>query len=118
MNIKGKVVAITEAKEATAKLTTQTFVVEYDKKMTQDKTRKVLLAFEQRRTDNYDSIKKWDGVQVGDVVEVQFNEPESREYNGRYFTGVEAWSVKAEGAHKPSGGTAANVNSDNSDLPF
>lgn len=116
MNITGKLVAITEAKEVSAKLTTQTFVVEYEKKVGKDKTRTVQLAFDQRQTDTYNSIEKWKDVRVGQVVEVQFNEPESREYNGRYFTSVEAWSVKS--ATKPSGGTTPYPNDDLNPLPF
>lgn len=117
MEIKGKVVAITEAKKVNDTLTTQTFVVEYDKSIGNDKTRAVKLAFDQRKTEKYDSIKKWDGVRVGDAVTVQFNEPESRDWNGKYFTSVEAWSVKKEGGNSASSSAASSASDDQS-LPF
>ncbi len=108
----GKVIFIGQPKVVSDKLTTQQFAIEYEK---QTRSIKLKIAFDQRKTEKYDSIKNLNGISVGDEVEVQYNEPTSREYNGTWYTNVEAWSIK-----KVSGGAvdATVVNDESQDLPF
>jgi hypothetical protein len=111
--MKGKVIFIGEPKVVNDNLTTQQFAVEYDKQ-TKNGSIKLKLAFDQRKTDKYDSIKNLNGVKVGDEVEIEYNEPTSREYKGTYYTNVEAWSVKTVSSVVE----ATVVNDDSEQLPF
>ena len=52
-------------------------------------------------------VKLLEGIQTNSKVEVLFN-VSSREYNGRYFHNLDAWSVK----------DLSNKKEDNGDLPF
>lgn len=109
--VTGKVVAITDDKVINDKLTTKQIVVEWFKEFNgKEYARKT--SFELKKTDNFDSIKKLNGVNVGDKVTVKYNEPESREYKGQWYTKVEAWGVFKENA---GGGSSSN---DDSSLPF
>ena len=113
LQVKGKVVAITTPKSPNDKLTTQQVVIEWFKDFNGTSySRKT--AFELKKTDKFDSIKKLDGVNVGDLVTVKFNEPESREYNGQWYTKCEAWGIFKEGA---SGGSKGG-NEEEQPLPF
>jgi hypothetical protein len=110
----GKVIFIGQPKVVSDKLTTQQFAIEYDK-TTKNGSIKLKMAFDQRKTEKYDGTKSLNGISVGDEVEVQYNEPTSREYNGNWYTNVEAWSIK-----KVSGGAvdATVVNDTPDDMPF
>lgn len=115
LQVKGKVIKITDDKVVNEKLTTKQVVVEWFKDI-KDKSYARTTAFDLKRTEKFDSIKKLNGIQEGDMVTVKFNEPESREYNGRYFTSVEPWGIfREEGGN---GGGASNNSGDSSDLPF
>lgn len=108
--MKGTVIFIGQPKVVNDKLTTQQFAIEYEK-TTKNGSIKLKMAFDQRKTDKYDTIKNLGNITVGDEVEVQYNEPTSREYNGTWYTNVEAWSVKTVGG---SGGQG----DESQDLPF
>jgi len=114
MEVKGKVVAITTPKAVNDKLTIQQVVVEWFKEV-KDTSYARKTAFELKKTDKFDSIKALNGVNVGDTVTVKFNEPESREYNGQWYTKCEAWGIFKEGA---SGGSKGGNDDDGSGLPF
>jgi hypothetical protein len=70
--------------------------------------------FQGEGKDNLDKFKKFN--KEGDVVSVSFN-VQCREYQGKYYTTLSAWSIKGagassnEGADVPSGG-------DDDTLPF
>jgi len=113
MEVKGKVVAITTPKAVNDKLTIQQVVVEWFKEV-KDTSYARKTAFELKKTDKFDSIKALNGVNVGDTVTVKFNEPESREYNGQWYTKCEAWGIFKEGA---SGGGKGG-NEEEQPLPF
>ena len=113
LQVKGKVIKITDDKVHSDKLTTKQVVVEWFKEI-KDKSYSRLTAFDLKKTEKFDSIKKLDGIKEGDMVTVKFNEPESREYNGRYFTSVEPWGIFKEGASNEGGAS----NDDSSGLPF
>lgn len=122
--MKGKVVFIGKPKVVNDGLTTQQFAIEYEKQ-TKNSSIKLKMAFDQRKTEKYDSMKHIDGLKVGDEVEIQYNEPTSREHNGNWYTNVEAWSVKKEGgsgSNKGSRGESSdmpdNVHDDSDSLPF
>ncbi len=71
-----------------------------------------LYAFElfgQEKVENFNKFNK-----VGDVVNVEFN-VSTREWEGRYFTGLSAWRID-----KSQEGTQAPPQDDNGadDLPF
>ena len=112
LQVKGKVIAITTPKAVNDKLTIQQVVVEWFKEV-KDNSYARKTAFELKKTDKYDSMKALNGVKEGDMVTVKFNEPESREYNGQWYTKCEAWGIFKEGA---SGGSAPS--DDDSSLPF
>jgi len=111
LQVKGKVVAITTPKAVNDKLTIQQVVVEWFKEV-KDTSYARKTAFELKKTDKFDIIKALNGVNVGDTVTVKFNEPESREYNGQWYTKCEAWGVFKEGASSGKG------NDSDQDLPF
>lgn len=118
MEIKGTLKAISEPRKVNENLTTQTFVVGWVKTI-KDKTYPKTIAFEQKKSDKYDGIKVFDNCKVGDSITVFCNEPESREWQGKYFTSIEAWKVENNSAAKPSESTASKANSDEGDfLPF
>lgn len=114
LQVKGKVIAVTTPKTINDTLTIQQVVVEWFKEV-KDKSYSRKTAFELKKTDKFDSMKALNGVNLGDTVIVKFNEPESREYNGQWYTKCEAWGVFKEGA---SNGKSASNYDDNQDLPF
>ena len=92
------------------------FVITTEDKYPQD----VLFTLTQNNTDLVDSIK------VGEKVEVSFN-LRGREWNGKYFNTLEAWSVAVQTskAQPKATGIVANFQEDainqlveESDLPF
>lgn len=62
-----------------------------------------------------------DSYQIGEKVTVHYN-PESREYNEKWFTEIRAWKIERDGAAKasrPKEETESNIVADTSDdLPF
>lgn len=121
LELKGTITAIAEVQEGTAKSSGKTwkksgFVVEtkgeYPKSV-------YFTVFGEEKVNNLLKFNK-----VGQDVDVSFN-VESREYNGKYYTDLQAWRImtsgsgedtntpqaKDEGFHKAS-------DLDNDDLPF
>jgi hypothetical protein len=83
MEISGKVIAVCEKKSGTTangEWTSQDFVIETDGQY----PKKVCLNCYKKPTPN-----------VGDTVKVFFD-PESREYNGNWFTTLRVWKFEAE----------------------
>jgi hypothetical protein len=109
----GKLVFIGEKKQVSENLATQQFAVEWQKEIKGTMYARTT-CFEQKDNGKYDSIKHFKDLKVGDEVEVQYNEPESRAHNGRYYTSVEAWSVKKQGG----GSTGASAIDDDDSMPF
>jgi hypothetical protein len=61
-----------------------------------------------------------DTLKEGDEVTVSFN-PESREYNGKWFTDLRAWKIEKKGAsstQKTGVGVPQEQEDDSQDLPF
>ena len=115
MEIKGKVIQVLETQQGEGKNGTWLkggFVIETDGKY----PKKVMIEV---WNDNIDTIEP-----VGINVTVQI-EAESREYNGRWYTGLKAWRIEGESAPQPGSGATAtatpvpnpNVVSED-DLPF
>lgn len=65
--------------------------------------------FGQEKVDNFAKYNK-----VGDTVKVSFN-VSTNEYNGKYYTSLNAWSIFKEG-NSESNSVASDADSD--DLPF
>jgi len=115
MELTGKVVEITPIKQIKAGFETQQIVVEWRNERGYDQT----TAFDLKRTDKFDSIKKIAGIAVGNTVNVAYNPPTSRGHNGNWYTGVEAWKIEKVGGAQPSGNTQSpNNQGDSGDLPF
>jgi len=60
-----------------------------------------------------ESLKKLNGLTVGDTVEVSVN-IKSNEFNGKYFTSVNAWRWN----NKNSESNEGFATSDDNDMPF
>ena len=105
----GKVVKLFEAKKITDKLTKREFVV----KQTDSQYPQTIL-FE---TMN-DKCKQLDGLKEGDNVEIAFD-LRGREYNGKFYNTINAWSVKKSKDQAVTPEVVAyNVPENESDLPF
>ena len=101
MEIKGKVILVADIKSGSSskgEWTSQDFVIETDGQF----PKKVCLNCFKKPTPK-----------VGEMVNVFF-EPESREYNGNWFTTLRVW--KFEGSSAPAQQQSAPVKND--DLPF
>lgn len=112
MSITGQVIKITDDKVVSDKLTTKQVAVKWQRKV-KDTYYETTTAFDLKDNGKYNTIKLLNGIKVGDTVEVQYNEPSSREYNGNFFTSVEAWSIK-----KADGNSQGASNDDSDDMPF
>lgn len=75
-----------------------------------------------------DTVSQLDGISVGDQVRIKFD-IRGREYNGRYFNNLVAWSVKSNSSDKASnspseGNSAPKMGSESpvigvdDDIPF
>ena len=112
MSITGQVIKITDDKVVSDKLTTKQVAVKWQRKV-KDTFYETTTAFDLKDNGKYNTINLLDGIKVGDTVEVLYNEPSSREYNGNFFTSVEAWSIK-----KAGNGGAPSGDVDSESLPF
>lgn len=54
---------------------------------------------------------------VGDQVEVEFN-VNCNEYNGKYYTSLQAWKVSKANANKIEVNNPVHVESEQDDMPF
>lgn len=110
MEIKGKVILVLEAKSgsnANGDWTSQDFVIE----TTGQYPKKVCL-----------NCFKKPVPKIDENVTVQF-EPESREYNGKWFTNLNVWKFDVEGQSAPTQAepmptTKSPTPTEGTDLPF
>ncbi len=69
-----------------------------------------------------------DGLTIGNDIKVHYNDPESREFNGKWYTDLKVWKIEtrafnAPQAQQPTKQTApvaelSSFNADEQDLPF
>jgi hypothetical protein len=94
LELEGNIIKINDTQQVSASFSKREFVIEtienYPQKvafeLTQDKTGLI------------------DGYQLGDKIKVHFN-VRGREWNGKYFTNLQAWKIESTGA-----ATGANTN--------
>ena len=61
----------------------------------------------------WDKVSALDKMEVGDLVEVDFN-PRCKEYNGRWYNSISGWKFKVLEKGTPE----VDDTDDNDDLPF
>ena len=112
LEVVGKIEKVLEAKKGTSKKSGEEWISQEFVVKTGDKYNNLYCfnIFGQEKVDNFAKYNK-----VGDAVKVSFN-VSTNEWQGKYFTSLQAWSVFKEIGEANSGAPAASDAVD--DLPF
>tara|TARA_R100001244_G_scaffold69812_2_gene56867 strand:- start:2 stop:391 length:390 start_codon:yes stop_codon:yes gene_type:complete len=116
LEMKGTIKVVSEVQEGTAKSSGNawkklTFVIETGGEYSKDVA---FTVFGEEKVDNFLKFNK-----VGQSVDVSFN-AESREFNERYYTDLQAWKIftSTDESGKEPAAAESNGFSKASDLPF
>jgi len=112
LEVVGKIEKVLEAKKGTSKKSGEEWISQEFVVKTGDKYNNLYCfnIFGQEKVDNFAKYNK-----VGDAVKVSFN-VSTNEWQGKYFTSLQAWSVFKETGEANSEAPAASDAVD--DLPF
>lgn len=109
MEVLGKIEKVLEKQSGTSKAGKEwvklDFILKSDEKYNNTYA---FTVFGQEKVENFEKYNK-----VGDTVKVSFN-VNCNEYNGKYYTNLDAWSVFKEGGGKSNDAVAEETE----DLPF
>lgn len=109
MTIKGKVIQVLDVQTGTSKngeWRKQSFIIETEGQY----PKKVCIGLWGDKVNNPDVV-------VGNLVEVSVN-PESREYNGNWYTDLQAWRIEVVGGGQATTQAPSQPQLPQDDMPF
>jgi len=113
MKVTGKITKVLETKEGVSKAGTEWKKTEF--LLTTNEEYNNLYCFEIFGLDKVDAFLKFQ--KVNDIVEVDFN-VKCREWQGKYFTSLEAWKVFSQKEETKQDPEPVKQEEPESDLPF